>query len=133
MKAACTRERCRYLDVAETFVCEQELAAKLASPPGQAIYARRRELVEPVFGNLRSNFGFTQFSLRDLAKVRGEFLLLCIAHNLKKLAQWRGCRQLEAAFSATIRFIIACFQPYSAHFLNLKLVRNGIKFAGLLI
>ena len=131
LKAACTRRRCRCLDVAETFVCEQELAAKLASPPGQAIYARRRELVEPVFGNLKFNLGFSRFSLRGLAKVRGEFLLICIAHNLKKLAQWRGCRQLGTAFSATIRFIVAYFQPYPTHFPNLMIVRNKIKLASL--
>jgi transposase/IS5 family transposase len=133
LKAACTRERYRRIEIAETYVYEQELAAKLASPPGQAIYARRRELVEPVFGNLKFNFGFTRFSLRGLTQVRGEFLLLCIAHNLKKLAQWRGCRQLEMAFSATIRFIMAYFQPYPAYFPNLRIVRNKIKLAGLWI
>jgi len=41
-----------------------------------------------VFGNLKSNLGFTRFKLRSLAKVRGEFLLMCIAHNLKKLATY---------------------------------------------
>jgi len=133
LKAACTRERYRQIEVAETSAYEQELAGKLASPPGQAIYARRRELVEPVFGNLKFNFGFTRFSLRGLAQVRGEFLLLCIAHNLKKLAQWRGCRQLQTAFFATIRFIIAYFQPYPAHFRNLRIVRNKIKLASLWI
>ncbi|MCX6830938.1 MAG: transposase, partial [candidate division Zixibacteria bacterium] len=126
LKAACTRRRCRCLDVAETFVCEQELAGKLASPPGQAIYARRRELVEPVFGNLKFNFGFTRFSLRGLGQVRGEFLLLCIAHNLKKLAQWSDCRPMEKAFSATIRFIIAYFQSYPAYFRNPRLVLTFI-------
>jgi hypothetical protein len=131
LKDACTRERYRQIEVAETSAYEQELAGKLASPPGQAIYARRRELVEPVFGNLKFNLGFNRFSLRGLAKVRGEFLLICIAHNLKKLAQWPGCRQLETAFSTTIRFIIVHFQPHPTYFRNLRLVRNKIKFAGL--
>jgi len=133
LKAACTRERYRRIEVAETYEYEQQLSVKLASPPGQAIYARRRELVEPVFGNLKFNFGFARFSLRGLAQVRGEFLLLCIAHNLKKLAQWRGCRQLKTAFSATIRFIIAHFQPYPAYFRNRRIVRNKIKLASLWI
>jgi transposase len=133
LKDACTRERYRQIEVAETFVYEQELAAKLATPHGQAIYARRRELVEPVFGNLKFNLGFNRYSLRGLAKVRGEFLLICIAHNLKKLAQWPGCRQLETAFATTIRFIIVHFQPHPTYFRNLRLVRNKIKFAGLWI
>jgi len=133
LKAACTRERYRRIEIAETYVYERELAVKLASPEGQVIYARRRELVEPVFGNLKFNLGFSRFSLRGLAKVRGEFLLICIAHNLKKLAQWRGCRQLETAFSATIRFIIAYFQPHPAYFRNLSFIRNKIKFVSLWI
>jgi hypothetical protein len=131
LKAACSRKCYRSLEVAETVGTEQELAVKLASPESQAIYARRRELVEPVFGNLKFNLGFSRFSLRGLAKARGEFLLICIAHNLKKLAQWRGCHQLETAFSATIRFIIVHFRPHPTSFRNLRLVRNKIKFAGL--
>jgi transposase len=110
LKAACTRERYRSLEVAETYVYEQALAAKLASPEGQAIYARRRELVEPVFGNLKFNFGFTRFSLRGLAKVKGEFLLICMAHNLKKLAHWRGSRQVLAALLATLRLLKTSYQ-----------------------
>ena len=129
LKAACTRRRCRCLDVAETFVCEQELAAKLASPPGQAIYARRRELVEPVFGNLKFNFGFTRFSLRGLAQVRGEFLLLCIAHNLKKLAQSPGYHRTPAAFQAAVRVIRTCLYRYLTVFQASEAVRNKNRFA----
>jgi len=90
LKSACTSGRFRTLAVAETYVDERTLAAKLASSPGQAIYARRRELVEPVFGNIKFNLGFTRFSLRRLANAKGEFLFVCMAHNLKKLAQWRS-------------------------------------------
>ena len=132
LKAACTRRRCRCLDVAETFVCEQELAAKLASPPGQAIYARRRELVEPVFGNLKFNFGFTRFSLRGLAQVRGEFLLLCIAHNLKKLAQWPGYHRTPAAFQAAVRVIRTRLYRYLTVFQAREAVRNKKSLRSLL-
>ena len=105
LKAQCTRERFRSLEIAETYVYERELAAKLSSPRGQAIHARRRELVEPVFGNIKSNLGFTRFSLRGLTNVNGEFLLVCIAHNLKKLAKWQGYRGVQAAFIVGIRSI----------------------------
>lgn len=130
LKAACTRERYRQLEIAETYEYEQELAAKLTSPPGQAIYARRRELVEPVFGNLKYNLGFTRFSLPGLAQVRGEFLLLCIAHNLKKLAQWGHCRQLKTAFSATIRWFAAYFLRSRIKFRTPGFTRSKIMLVG---
>lgn len=129
LKAACTRKRCRSLEVAETAVSEQELAVKLASPEGQAIYARRRELVEPVFGNLKFNLGFSRFSLRGLAQVRGEFLLICIAHNLKKLAQWPGSHRTPAAFETAVRVIRACLHRYLTVFQALDAVRSKNPFA----
>jgi hypothetical protein len=62
------------------------MQAKLASAEGRQIYDQRKQLVEPVFGNLKFNLGFVRYALRTLSKVRGEFHLMCIAHNLKKLA-----------------------------------------------
>jgi len=47
--------------------------------------AVRRQTVEPVIGNLKANLGFRRFSIRGLAAVRGEFALMCIAHNLNRL------------------------------------------------
>ena len=41
--------------------------------------------VEPVIGNLKSNLGFRRFNLMGLLNVKGEFTLMCIAHNLNKL------------------------------------------------
>jgi transposase len=92
LKEQCTKTRYRTLRIAETYDYERTLAAKMRSPQGQATYARRQELVEPVFGNIKFNLGFVRFSLRGLTKTKGEFLLVCIAHNLKKLARWRDPR-----------------------------------------
>lgn len=50
----------------------------------------RATSVEPVFGNLKSNIGFRRFNLRGLQKVKGEFTLMCIAHNINKLFQFSG-------------------------------------------
>jgi hypothetical protein len=61
------------------------LRAKLATPEGQSIYAKRREIVEPVFGQIKQWRGFRQFSLRGLAKTRAEWRLICLTHNLLKL------------------------------------------------
>lgn len=49
-------------------------------------YRLRKQTVEPVFGQIKQARGFRQFLLRGLNKVRGEWALICTAHNLLKLA-----------------------------------------------
>jgi len=58
---------------------------KLRQPEARRRYARRKAIVEPVFGQLKQVRGFTAFSLRGLAFATGEYLLACLAHNLGKL------------------------------------------------
>jgi transposase len=58
---------------------------KLRQPEARRRYARRKAIVEPVFGQLKDARGFTAFSLRGLALATGEYLLACLAHNLGKL------------------------------------------------
>ena len=48
-------------------------------------YARRKVIVEPVFGQLKEDRGFTTLSLRGLLLAKAEYLLGCLAHNLGKL------------------------------------------------
>jgi transposase len=62
-----------------------QMRAKLQTVAGQAIYALRKAIVEPVFGQIKGTRGFRRFSLRGLAKVRAEWLLICATHNLLKL------------------------------------------------
>ncbi len=62
---------------------------KLATVAGRAIYARRKTIVEPVFGQIKQAQGFRQFLLRGMEKVRGEWALVCTTHNLLKL--YRVC------------------------------------------
>lgn len=50
-------------------------------------YRLRKQVVEPVFGQIKQARGFRQFCLRGLQNVRGEWAMLCTAHNLLKLAQ----------------------------------------------
>lgn len=66
------------------------MARKLATKAGAKIYSRRKVIVEPAFGQIK-NRGFRQFLLRGLAKVRGEWSLIALTHNLLKLyrAGWR--------------------------------------------
>jgi transposase len=59
---------------------------KLATPAGKRTYSLRKETVEPVFGQLKDGRGLRRFRTRGLAKVRGEWALWCLTHNLRKLA-----------------------------------------------
>lgn len=58
---------------------------KLQTKAGTAIYATRKMIVEPVFGQIKQARGFRQFLLRGLAKVQGEWALVCLTHNILKM------------------------------------------------
>jgi transposase len=58
---------------------------KLQTKVGAAIYAARKAIVEPVFGQIKQARGFRRFSLRGLAKVRSEWALVCATHNILKM------------------------------------------------
>ncbi len=61
---------------------------KLLSKKGNKEYKKRMHTVEPPFGNIKFNLGYQYFLLRGLNKVKGEFSLMCIAHNLKKIVSF---------------------------------------------
>jgi transposase len=63
----------------------QAMAAKLASEQGQALYQLRQQTVEPVFGIIKAVLGFTRFTLRGQGKVAGEWDLVALAYNCKRL------------------------------------------------
>lgn len=67
----------------------QSMAHKLKTKAGRARYALRKQTVEPVFGIIKSVLGFRQFSLRGLKNVTGEWTLVCLAWNLKRMAVLR--------------------------------------------
>lgn len=61
------------------------MRAKVASSAGHAVYALRKTIVEPVFGQIKGPRGFRRFSFRGLGKVQAEWGLICLTHNLLKL------------------------------------------------
>ncbi len=63
----------------------EAMAHRLKTPRGRALYALRKQTPEPVFGIIKSALGFRQFSLRGLEKVRGEWSLVTMAWNLKRM------------------------------------------------
>jgi len=64
---------------------KQKMARKLRTKRGRKTYSKRKSIVEPVFGQIKRARGFVQFSLRGLAKMRGEWVIICLTHNLLKL------------------------------------------------
>ncbi len=67
----------------------QTMAHRLKTSAAAQTYALRKQTVEPVFGIIKSVMGFRQFSLRGLKKVTGEWNLVCLAWNVKRMAVLR--------------------------------------------
>jgi len=66
------------------------MAHRLRTPEGRAMYAKRKSTVETVFGIIKHVLGFRQFHLRGLESVQGEWNLVCMAWNLKRLYALAG-------------------------------------------
>jgi hypothetical protein len=63
----------------------EAMAHRLKTPDGKRLYALRKHTPEPVFGIIKSVLGFRQFRLRGLDHVRGEWNLVTLAWNLKRM------------------------------------------------
>jgi transposase len=74
---------------------KEKMQQKLRTATGKALYAARKQIVEPVFGMIKSARGISQFLLRGLEEVSAEWQLICLTHNLLKI--WR--RSNRAAVS----------------------------------
>lgn len=64
---------------------KEQMAYKLRTEMGNALYRLRKSTVEPVIGIIKEVLGFRQFSLRGLCAAGGEWTLVCLAYNLKRL------------------------------------------------
>lgn len=71
----------------EGATAKEKMQAKLRTPEGQKLYAQRKTIVEPVFGQIKGARGFRRFSFRGLLKIGAEWCLMCLTHNLLKI--WR--------------------------------------------
>jgi transposase len=63
----------------------ERMKRKLQTQKGKRIYALRKSIVEPVFGQIKHVRGFRQFILRGLEKVQAEWALVCLTHNILKM------------------------------------------------
>jgi len=74
---------------------KERMAAKVHSEAGRALYARRKVIVEPVCGQSKEGRGFRRLLLRGLKKIRSEWCVVCLTHNLLQI--WRyGCAPMAA-------------------------------------
>src|SRR6266852_3541266 len=69
----------------------EAMRRKLQTAAGRAVYARRKTIPEPVFGQIKQGRGFRRFWLRGFQKVRGEWAIICLTHNLLKLFRAHAC------------------------------------------
>jgi len=95
----------------------EKMLNKLETDQAKQRMKMRATSVEPVFGNIKQNLGFRRFNLRDLNQVKGEFNLMCIAHNLNTMFKLIGNRRLAAfiyAFQSKINQHIAISKTKSA-------------------
>lgn len=67
----------------------ERMVRKLKTKRGRLIYRKRKQIVEPVFGQIKQARGFRQFSMRGLMKCQCEWALVCLTHNLLKLFRSR--------------------------------------------
>jgi len=90
VRKLCTKQKARTIWRDDSRELLEEMRKRLLSEEGKAKYKKRLYTVEPPFGNLKHNLGYRGFLLRGLEKVDGEFKLMCIGHNLKKMyLAWR--------------------------------------------
>jgi len=71
--------------IPKNLTVKEKMARKLRTKKGRETYTKRKSIVEPVFGQIKRARGFIQFSLRGLEKMRGEWAIVCLTHNLLKL------------------------------------------------
>jgi len=81
----CTKQPQRTIVREDRRILLDQMRERLFSPEGRGKYKKRLYATEPVFGNIKHNLGYRYFLLRTLKKVKGEFKLMCIGHNLKKM------------------------------------------------
>jgi len=88
-QAAACRARCGKKEVHVPLAdsARGRLERRMASEAGQAMYAQRKQIVEPVFGRFKHNWGLRRFLLRGTSGAQAEWSLTCIGHNLRKLIQ----------------------------------------------
>jgi transposase len=86
LKNACTKAKKRIISRDPREHLMEDMRKKLRTEDGKKLYQERMSTVEPVFGQMKQNRGFTEFLLRGENKAKVEFIMMCIVHNIEKIA-----------------------------------------------
>jgi transposase len=86
LKNACTKANKRIISRDPREHLMEDMRKKLRTEEGKELYQERMSTVEPVFGQMKQNRGFTEFLLRGENKAKVEFLIMCTVHNIEKIA-----------------------------------------------
>ena len=87
-KEECTKAEYRTISLDPREYLMQKMRDRLDTKEGKKKYGKRKYLVEPVFGDMKYNRNMRVLLLRGKLKAKGEFLMMCIAHNLKKIRKY---------------------------------------------
>ena len=127
-----SKRKLLYRDLREKLA--EKMLNKLESNHAKVRMRMRATSVEPVFGNIKQNLGFRRFKLRDLKQVKGEFNLMCIAHNLNTMFKLMRNKRLPAFINAIqskinqhiaiSKIIDAIFSKYERKFQKLSFRRK---------
>jgi transposase len=81
--------------IPQHLTAKQRMARKLRTKTGREMYAKRKGIIEPIFGQWKHVLSFRQFSMRGLSAMRGEWRLMATVHNLLK--RWRNDQRVAMA------------------------------------
>jgi transposase len=88
LKNACTKAKKRIISRDPREHLMEDMRKRLRTVEGKKLYQERMSMVEPVFGQMKQNRGFTEFLLRGKNKTKVEFLIMCIVHNIEKIGEF---------------------------------------------
>jgi transposase len=95
VRAECTKAKYRTIARDKREPLQQEMRERLLSEEGRRKY-KKRLLIECIYGHFKYNLGYKTFLLRTFGKVRGEFKLMCIGYNLRKMFRFKMAKLTTA-------------------------------------
>jgi len=87
-RGECTKAASRTISWDPREYLMEKMRVRLESTEGRTKYGKRKWMVEPVFGDMKQNRNYRGLLLRGQMRAMGEFLIMCIAHNLRKIARY---------------------------------------------
>jgi hypothetical protein len=109
---------------------KEQMAHRLKTPEGKALYKQRKQTVEPVFGIIKEVLGFRRFSMRGKEKAETEWSLVCLSYNLKKIFKLMGAHAPKRPAMAAKQHVChhsGRFRAFSALLMR-KIIGDNLDF-----